>query len=528
MRPIAGSCMKYDILVLGGGFAGAYCAKALGANRSLKVGLIAERNVLVFHPMLAEVAGATLSPLDVVHPLRHFCKTADVLQGKVKRIDWAAKKVIVDGGRFTRNHAIEFDQLVLTLGSVTDLSKVPGMTEYGLPMKNAADALRIRAAIINRLEEANLVEDEEVRQRLLTFVIVGGGYTGVETAGQVLDLVQSAKRFYANLRDKKTRVVLIHSRPHLLEEIGPELGDHAQRVLEKRGMEIILSSRVSEATSNRIHHGENGCIETNTIISSIGNAPNPALLDLCKQLGIEPDKGRVTTEASMRVAGQDKLWAAGDCAAVPWNDNGELKTSPPTAQLALRQGRQLGLNILRAIKGEPLQPFTHRYLGQLATVGAHEAVAEILGFRFSGFIAWWMWRSIYLSKLPGFGRKLRVMIDWTFELFFPRDLSVVLPVQEDPMPSVHFEQGENFVEKGDPCRAVLYVRTGKITGTAPGQPDMTFGPGCVIGQEEMDASGCWTHSLTATERTDAVLFRGRALDLLRAGLRIEGDPRPAP
>ncbi|BCU75953.1 NAD(P)/FAD-dependent oxidoreductase [Luteolibacter sp. LG18] len=513
--------MKYDILVLGGGFAGAYCAKALGANRSLKVGLVAERNVLVFQPMLAEVAGATLSPLDVVHPLRHFCKTADILQGKVKRIDWAAKKVIVDGGRFTRNHEIEFDQLVLTLGSVTDLSKVPGMTEYGLPMKNAADAMRIRSSIINRLEEANLVEDEAVRQRLITFVIVGGGYTGVETAGQVLDLVNSAKQFYANLRDKKPRVVLIHSRPHLLEEIGPDLGDHAQRVLEKRGMEIILNSRVSEATSNRIHYAEGQFIETNTIISSIGNAPNPAVMDLCKQLGIEAEKGRVATEPGMRVKGQDKLWAAGDCAAVPWNDDGELKTSPPTAQLALRQGRQLGLNILRALRGEPLQPFTHRYLGQLATVGAHEAVAEILGFRFSGFVAWWMWRSIYLSKLPGFGRKLRVMIDWTFELFFPRDLSAPLPVPEDPMPSVHFEVGENFAERGDPCRAVLLVRTGKIIASAPGEPDREYGPGSVIGQDERDAAGCWTHTLVAGDRTDAVLFRGRALDLLRSGVRIE-------
>lgn len=519
--------MKYDVLVLGGGFAGAYCAKALGKSPSLSVGLVAERNVIVFHPMLAEVAGATLSPLDVVHPLRHFCREADVLQGRVQKIDWANKKVIVDGGRFSRNHEIGFGQLVVTLGSITDLSRVPGMAEYGLPMKNAADAVRIRSAVINRLEEANLVEDEAVRTRLLTFVIVGGGYTGVETAGQVLALIRSAKKFYTHLRDRPSRVVLIHSRPHLLEEIGPELGDHALKVLRKRGMEVILSTRVTEATASKIIYGAGEFIETHTIISSIGNAPNPAVLDLCRQLGIESEKGRIPTESTMRVKGYPDLWAAGDCAAVPWNDRGELKTAPPTAQLALRQGNQLGANLLRVARREPPLPFTHRYLGQLATIGSRDAVAEILGYRFSGFVAWWMWRTIYLGKLPGFLRKLRVMIDWTLELFFPRDLSVPLPVQEDPMPPVHFEPGEGLVEKGEACRAFLFVRRGSIVASGGGLPDQIYPAGSVIGPEALDEKGCWRQTLVAGERTDAVLFRGRALELLRAGLRISPE-RPLP
>lgn len=519
--------MKYDVLVLGGGFAGAYCAKALGADRSLKVGLVAERNVLVFHPMLAEVAGATLSPLDVVHPLRHFCRQADVLQGKVQRIDWANKKVIVDGGRFTRNHEIGFDHLVVNLGSITDLSRVPGMAEYGLPMKSAADAVRIRTAVINRLEEANLVEDETVRRRLLTFVIVGGGYTGVETAGQILDLVTSAKRFYANLKEKPARVALIHSRPHLLEEIGPELGDHAMKVLQKRGMEVILNTRVTEATTSKIIYGNGEFIETHTIISSIGNAPNPTVLDLCRQLGIETEKGRIPTESTMRVKDHPNLWAAGDCAAVPWNDNGEMKTSPPTAQLALRQGSQLGANVLRTLAGKAPLPFTYRYMGQLATVGEREAVAEILGFRFSGFIAWWMWRTIYLAKLPGVLRKLRVMVNWTFELFFPRDLSVPLPMQEDPMPGVHFEGGEEFVNRGEPCRAFLFVRKGSVVASGGGLPDRIYPAGSVIGQEALDPNGCWRQTLVAGERTDAVLFRGRALEVMRAGVHLVPD-RPVP
>lgn len=520
--------LHYKVLILGGGFAGAYCAKvlgkALGADSARQVAIVAERNTLVFHPMLAEVAGSALAPQDVVNPLRQFCRTADVLQAKVQHIDWNAKHIVVDGGRFTRNQTIRFDHLVVTLGSITDLSRVPGMTENGMPMKSVADALRIRSAVINRLEEANLVRDETIRNRLLTFTIVGGGYTGVETAGQILDLVNEAKEFYANLKGQPTRVVLIHSRAHLLEEIGPELGDYAQRVLEKRGMEIILNSRVNEATAGKIIYNQNQFIETHTIISSIGNAPNPAVLDLCKQIGIEPEKGRIPTTPTLQVHGHPGLWAAGDCAAVPWDDHGIVKTAPPTAQFASRQGKQIGRNLARIIRqtGDP-QPFTYRYLGQLATIGTREAVAEIMGRRFSGFIAWWMWRTIYLAKLPGIARKLRVIIDWTFELIFPRDLGLPVPATPDPMPSVHFEAGETFIHKGDVCRAYLLVRSGSITASAPGENDHHYGPGCIIDHSETE-NGLWKRTLTATESTDAVIFRGRILELLKGGLNLVPTP----
>src|SRR5580658_6115757 len=208
--------MKFEVVIAGGGFAGAYCARALSkalgrADGERRVALISERNVLVFQPMLAEVAGSSLSPVDVVNPLRQFCRGVNVLQGTIQGIDWASKTLSLDGGRFTRDHKVGFKHLVLTLGSVTDLGAVPGMPEYGWPMKNVSDALRLRAAMINRLEEANLVEDPEVRARLLTFVVVGGGYTGVETAGQLFDFVSQAHRYFANLRDSPLRVVLVHS-----------------------------------------------------------------------------------------------------------------------------------------------------------------------------------------------------------------------------------------------------------------------------------------------------------------------------
>ncbi|HEY9155112.1 MAG TPA: NAD(P)/FAD-dependent oxidoreductase, partial [Opitutaceae bacterium] len=388
--------MKFDIVIAGGGFAGAYCArtlgKALGKDGIRRVALIAEQNVLVFQPMLAEVAGSSLTPLDVVNPLRHFAPNVNVLKGSIHKIDWEKRQLLLDGGRFTRNHVVGFDHLVLALGAVTDLSRVPGMSDYGWPMKSVSDALRLRSALINRLEEANLVDDESVRRRLLTFVIVGGGYTGVETGGQILDLLQDAKRLYANLQTTPLRVVLVHSRGHLLEEIGERLGDYAQHVLEKRGMEVRLNTRVTEVSARRAILSDGSYIDAHTVVSTVGSAPHPVVVDLCKQIGLEM-KGRLDVEPTMLVPGHKNLWAMGDCASVPWKDQNETKPSPPTAQFALRQGTQVARNILRAQRGQPIQPFTYRYMGQLATVGEHAAVAEVFGFRFSGFIAWWMWRT---------------------------------------------------------------------------------------------------------------------------------------
>jgi len=524
--------MEFDVVIAGGGFAGAYCGRVLGREfgreqGEKRVALVAERNVLVFQPMLAEVAGSSLAPADVVNPLRQFCKGVNVLQGTIQKIDWASKTLILDGGRFTRDHKVGFKHLVLTLGSVTDLSAVPGMTEYGWPMKNVADALRLRAALINRLEEANLVEEADVRKRLLTFVIVGGGYTGVETAGQILDFLKQVYKYYANLRESKPRVVLIHSREELLGEIGPALGAYARGVLEKRGVEVLLNTRVSAVTARHVVLGDGSAIEANTVVTSVGNAANPVIVDLCKQLGIDAPKGRVPTDAMMRVAGLDTLWAAGDGAAVPWLDKGVTKVSPMTAQFAFRQGTLLGKNVFASLRGAELLPFRYRYMGQLATIGERAAVAEIFGMHFKGFIAWWMWRTIYLAKLPGIVRKLRVMIDWTFDLIFPRDISQIMPPPDDAVRAIHLEKGETLFIQGTPARGFFYIKTGSLTLTVRGLPDRVIGQGNVIDQAELDSSNLWEATGTANEPCDLVVFRGRILEYLRKDLILSKRPAPA-
>jgi NADH dehydrogenase len=517
--------MKFDVVIAGGGFAGAYCARALGKafgreEGEERVALIAERNVLVFQPMLAEVAGSSLAPADVVNPLRQFCRGVNVLQGTIQKIDWAAKTLILDGGRYTRDHEVGFNHLVVALGSVTDMRAVPGMPEYGWPMKNVSDALRLRAALINRMEEANLVEDGETRTRLLTFVVVGGGYTGVETAGQMLDFIKQAHRFYANLRDTTPRVVLVHAGDELLAEIGPELGAYARGVLVKRGVEVRLKMRVSEVTARRIILADGSFIEANTVVTTIGNAPNPVVMDLCKQIGVEAPKGRIVTEPTMRVGGFPTLWAAGDGASVPWSDKGKVKPSPATAQFAFRQGTLLGNNIFDVLGGREPQPFKYRYMGQLATIGERAAVAEIFGLHFKGFLAWWMWRTIYLAKLPGTVRKLRVMVDWTFDLVFPRDISQILPPPEDAVRAIHLEAGETLFTQGTPSRGFFYIRKGSLILSTKGLPDRKVPAGNVIDQGELDSSNLWESSGTAEVASDLIVFRGRLIEYLRKDLRL--------
>jgi NADH:quinone reductase (non-electrogenic) len=515
----------YDVVIAGGGFAGAYCARTLG--RALgheaghrRVALIAERNVLVFQPMLAEVVGSALTPTDVVNPLRQFCRHVTVLQGSVQRIDWGAKQLWVDGGRFTRDQPLAFGQLVLALGSVTNLTAVPGLAEYAWPMKNVADAMRLRSALINRLEEANLVEDPAVRARLLTIVVVGGGYTGAETAGQIFDLLRQARRFYPALAAAPIRVVLVHSQAELLPDITPDLGRYAREALQRRGIEVRLNTKVTAVTARRVSFSDGSDLEAHTVITTIGTAPAPLVAALCAELKLAAPKGRVAVEPTLQVPGQAGLWAIGDCAAVPWADRGEIKTAPPTAQFAVRQGEQAGENLARALRGAAPRPFQYTYRGQLAAIGEREAVAEVMGLHFRGFLAWWLWRTIYLSKLPGTLRKLRVMVDWTFDLFFPRDISLLVPPPDEVLRAIHLETGEILVETGSTSRVIYYLRRGTLTLRVPGEPEKALPGGSVIDDTFADGAGKWRGTLLAAEHSDLVVFRGRSYELLSRELKL--------
>src|SRR3954452_10886507 len=422
-------CIKLDVAILGGGFAGVYCAKALGEalkrKRDFKVGLISEENYMVFQPMLAEVVGSSISPRHVVNPLRLLCRRASVYQGVVESVNWPERSLVLNAGPFSGNVRIEYDHLVLALGAVTDLRHVPGMPEHAFLMKNVGDAMYLRSTVIGRIEEASLETRSEIRERLLTFVVVGGGYSGVETAGNLLDLFSAIHSYYPGIARTDLKVWLIHSGDHLLPTLNRKLGEYSARKLQERGLKLVLNQRVKSVTANRVYLENGSEIEANTVISTVGNAPHPLVRSLCEACALETVKGRILSSDTGQVKGQTHLWAVGDCAAVPDADG---VFSPETAQFGMRQGILSGKNIARFTRGEQLRRFKFKGYGELANIGHHVAVAEILGLKFSGFFAWWLWRTIYLLKLPGIERKIRVALDWTLDLFFPRDIVYLRPL----------------------------------------------------------------------------------------------------
>lgn len=448
----------YDVLILGGGFAAVWAARALTRRPGLKVGLLADQNVMLFHPMLAEVCGASLSPLHVVNPIRNLCPRAEVVRSDVTDIDFAAREVCARPDPARPAHRFGYRQLIIALGGVVDLSRVPGMAEHALPLKTVGDAIRLRSAVIDRLEEANFAGDPAARRRLLTFTVVGGGYSGVETAGQISDLLHGARRLFPWLRDTPPAIRLIHSGPFLLPQIGESLGRFTERKLRGRGIEILLDTRVAAVTASRVHLGDRQ-IESLTTVTTIGNAPHPLMLALGARGSLPLEHGRIVTTPDLAIAGLPGVWAAGDCAKVVLPAGG---VAPATAQFALREGAHVAANLLRSLDRRDTRPFTFPGLGELAAIGHRNAVGKILGVKFSGFFAWWLWRTVYLSKLPGFDRKLRVMLDWTLDLLFPRDLSLLRTDTTPRLGAVHLEPGDHAFSAGDPALNFYLVKSGSV------------------------------------------------------------------
>ena len=498
--------LDLEIAILGGGFAGVYCGKALLKTLSkgsrTPIGLIADENYMVFQPMLPEVASASLSPRHVTNPIRHLCKGMEVYKASVEKIDIKAKQLTIRPGPFSPEVVIRFKHLVVCLGAKVDVSRVPGMSEHAYLMQNVGDAMKLRATVLSRFEEANLVIDPLRRSRLLTFVVVGGGYSGVETAGQILDLFNSIAKYYKNIDKKDFSVELIHSRDHLLPTLSVSLGKYAERKLSERGLKVHLNRRVKALTANQVMMDNGDIIETNTCVSTVGNSPHPLVTKLIEETGAKGANGRIQTTETMQVPGYDWLWSAGDCAAVPMQ-NGEI--CPSTAQFAMRQGALLGKNLNHFLRAEPTKPFTFKGLGELAAIGHMTAVAEVMGLRFSGFIAWWMWRTIYLSKLPGLDRKLRVMIDWTLDIFFPRDINLLSPRYTRTLQEAHLETGDVLFKSGEPAFSFYIVKKGciEITDTS-GELVKRVLAGEFFGERALLSDKIWRFNATATEETTLV------------------------
>jgi NADH dehydrogenase len=416
------------IVIAGGGFAGLYAAmhfdKRLARRADVEVTLISRENFILFTPMLHEVAAGDLYPGDIVNPLRRILRHVKFIDADVQAVDLNARRIHCIASVADRELEFEFDHLLLTLGSETNFFNMDGVRDWSVTMKSLSDAALLRNRMVALLEEASLQSDEAARRQLLTFVTAGGGFSGTETTGAVNDFVRETVRYYPQLREELIRVVVVHPGNFILPELGEELGRYAERKLRDRKVEVIKGPRVANYDGVVVTLSDGTSIPAATLIWTAGVKPSPVIA----QLPCEKERGRLLVSEFLAVTGIPGLWAAGDCAAVPVFDT--EKFHPPTAQHGLREGVTVARNIEATILGGSLKPFHYKMMGQLASIGHRTGVAMVFGIKFSGFIAWWLWRSVYLMKLPRLAKKLRVMVSWTLDLFFGQEIEQMITVRD--------------------------------------------------------------------------------------------------
>ena len=404
------------IVVLGGGFGGVYTAlhleRLLGG--SAEITLVSRENFFLFTPMLHEVAASDIDITHLVSPLRALLRRAHVFLGDVESIDVVGRTVAVRHGEERHLHNLPYDHVVIALGATTNFYGLPGLEAHALTMKTLGDAIHLRNRVIAALEEADS-ECTAGGDGMLTFVVAGGGFAGVETIAGLNDFVREGLKLYPRVTADRVRMVLVHSGQVILPELGEELGRYAQKTLAASGVDILIGARVAEVGEQGVRLADGRVIPSRLVVWTAGTSPHPLIHDLPCQL----DHGRIVVDDTLAVPGWPGIWAVGDCAVVPDRRTG--KPYPPTAQHAIREARTAARNIVATLRGKPLASIKFRTIGQLAAIGRRTGVARIFGVNFSGFFAWWLWRTIYLGKLPRFEKKVRVAIDWTLDLLFSKD-----------------------------------------------------------------------------------------------------------
>lgn len=439
---------KPRIVILGGGFGGVYTAlaleKALRSRDDFEVVLVNNENYFVFQPMLPEVISGTIGLTDVVSPLRRLLPGTDIHVRDVESVDLEKRTVTTSPGFHPHPHVLPYDHLVLALGTVTDFRGLPGLPEHALPFKNLGDALTLRNHVIRALEEASIERhDMELRRQLLTFVVAGGGFSGVEVVAELNDFVRNVARSYRRIDPAEISVILLHAQDRILPEMEESLALFAQNILRKRGVELRLGTRLASATGKAAILAGGETIPTRTLVSTVPAFSHPLL----EALRLPKAKnGRLLTNGHLQVEGTTNVWAVGDCGRIATADGTIV---PPTAQHATRQASVAAHNILAAIRGGQPRVFDFKGLGKMGALGHRSAVAEILGIKLSGFLAWWVWRTIYLMKMPGWGRRLKVASAWTLDLVLPPELVELRFGRSQGMTQEHFAAGQDVFRQGD-------------------------------------------------------------------------------
>ncbi len=530
---------RKSVVILGGGFGGVYTALHLGKllkrEPNIDITLINRENYFVFQPMLPEVISGSVGIVDTIVPIRRLCPGVNLLTRDVEIIDLDAKVITTSPGFWPQPRKLEYDYLVLALGTAMNFAGMPGLQEHGLPFKTLGDALFLRNRLLHILEEADIEEEQERRRTLLTFVVAGGGFSGVEAIAEINDFVREAAKAYRRIDLKEIRVVLLHSGSRILPELSEDLGNFAQRILERRKVEIRLNTRLAGATGDYVLVEGGERIPTKTLVSTVPVAPHPLLAALpCRT-----EKGRIVTNEFLELPEFPGVWAVGDCAWIIDQKSGQ--PCPPTAQHAIRQGKCIAANIAAAIRKTASRPFTYSSLGTVAALGHHSAVADIMGVKISGYLAWHLWRFVYFMKLPGLDRKLRVATDWLLDVILPMDIVQLKIARSASISHEHFEPGEAIFRKGDWGDKVYIIMKGEVevVGEEPGKGEIVFrkqGSGECFGELALISNAPRSATVRTLTGVDTLTIERGAFNTLMAGFpplrkifeqmsqeRLEGD-----
>lgn len=411
------------VVVLGGGFGGAYCVQHLERllrrrprlEERVEVVLIDRNNYFAFSPLLIEAGTGSIRSTHAVVGLRRFCRRARFVMAEVTNIDLKRRNVTYRIKGESEPCELDYDQLVLSMGTVTLKPPVSGLKEFGYEMKTLADAMALRDRAVQLLEQANAIDDVAKRRELLAITIVGGSFTGVEVAGEFQQYMREAARHYPRLKPDDVRVMILDRGDQLLQTLDAQLGDWTLRHLRRRGIEVRLNASAKVIHENAVELQDGTMLPARTVVWCAGIAPNPSV----KFFDVPTDKhGYILCERDLRVTGYADAWGLGDAAV---NPTAKGDAYPATAQAAVQQAKICARNLVHLLEGEPTEPADFTDKGQLAAFGRGDAVAQVGGMKITGWPAWWLWRTVYLMKMPGFGRKLRVATDWTLDLFTRRD-----------------------------------------------------------------------------------------------------------
>ena len=454
--------MGQRILILGGGFAGLFAAREVKRRLGdrAEVELISEENYFVFQPLLPEVAAGSITAPHAVTPLRALLKGVFVRKARVHGVDFDRRIVTVFQGVQRRPTEVSYDHLVVALGQVVDLSRMPGLSDHALTMKHLEDARALRNHVIEKLENAEITGLPEVKREALTFTVIGAGFSGIETVGEMKELIDRSLKFYPNISPEDVRVVVVEYADRVLGELPESLGTYAMAKLEERGIEVMLGKGVASATGTRLILSDGSEIPTRTIVATIGNAPSPVV----RGLDLAREGGRIAVDRTLRAVGHDNVWSLGDCALIPLADHPKAREdfAPPTAQFAVREARCLAENIAAAIEEKPLKPFEYKSQGALASLGARRGVAEVWGWKISGFPAWLLWRLYYVGFLPGFSTKVRVLLNWIMDALSARSVVQLKGQTPDAARYVHYSAGDRIYEAGNRADGVYAIVEGSV------------------------------------------------------------------